>query len=497
MKRASGVLLHITSLPGSFGVGDFGGWARRFRDFLEESGQAYWQILPLNPIDGAHGNTPYSSISAFAGNPLLISPEGLVKDGLLKTEELEPVSVFSAGRADYSAAARYKSKIFVLAYERFKRGKEKEEYKDFCDANSAWLEDFAVFSAVRDHFKQKVWSDWPADVRDRDPAAVSRLKRDIDDEIGRRKFLQYVFFKQWVSLKRDCNEKGIKIIGDVPIYVNYDSADAWTNRGIFKLDERGRPTSVAGVPPDYFSRTGQLWGNPVYRWDVLEKDGFGWWIKRIGHNLRLFDRLRMDHFRGFAAAWEVPYGERTAENGSWVKVPGKEFFDVLIKRFPKAPIIVEDLGVITQDVKDLIKHFGFPGMKVLIFGFGGDMKTNPNAPKNHVKNCAVYTGTHDSNTVRGWFEAEAGEEDKTNLYKCLGREVSPEEVPWEFVRMAESSAAETAIIPMQDILGLPAASRMNTPGTVSGNWEWRLLPEQISHESAQKLLGITRTNKRI
>ena len=490
MKRGSGILLHITSLPSPHGIGDMGPWAYKFADFLSETKQSFWQILPITPTPSASGS-PYHSSSAFAGNTLLISPELMVQEDLLSEENIRPPPSFQEDKVDYPSVTSYKEKIFSKAYERFKE-RDKSDFEKFCSGNSGWLKDFALFDALRAHHGS-VWNEWPPEIRDRQPGALQRSGEQLRDEIERGKFLQYVFFRQWFSLKGYCNQKGIQIIGDLPIYMDYESADVWTNPDLFKLNEEKRPSHVSGVPPDYFSQTGQLWGHPVYRWDVLKELGYSWWIKRIEHNLRLFDSMRVDHFRGFVAYWEVPAGEKTAVRGRWIKAPAEDFFGTLCKRFPHPPIIAEDLGIITPDVREIMERLGFPGMRVLLFAFGDGLPTNLYLPHNHVKNCVVYTGTHDNNTVRGWFEKEATPEEKEGLFRYLGRKVSRWNVHREFIRLAMMSVADVAIFPVQDILGLGEEARMNRPATREGNWMWRLSPEHLKPSVAKILLDMTET----
>jgi 4-alpha-glucanotransferase len=489
-KRASGILLHITSLPSLFGIGDMGPEAFRFSDFLAESKQGFWQILPLNPIDPAYGNSPYHTIAAFAGNPLLISPEVMVQDGLLVKKDVE-AREYPKGRVDYDTVIAYKTSLFRLAYERLAQVTDHEAYQRFCSENASWLDDFSLFAALKAHFKGRAWNEWPVEARDREAGALQSLKKDLHDGIERARFLQYLFFRQWFVLKQYCNEKGIQIIGDMPIYVDYDSVDVWTQPEIFKLDENKRLVAMAGVPPDYFSATGQLWGNPVYQWDKLKERRYGWWVRRMGHMLRLFDVVRIDHFRGLVAYWEVPAGEQTAVNGKWVKAPAADFFNTLFRRFPSLPVIAEDLGVITPDVKEVMRRFELAGMKVLLFAFGEDNPLHPYLPHTYEKNTVVYTGTHDNNTIRGWVEKEAKAEDKERLFRYLGREISAHDLPWELIRLAMMSVADLAIIPVQDILGLGAEARMNQPGTGAGNWEWQLLPGQLTPTLAEQLRTMT------
>lgn len=497
-KRASGILLHITSLPSPYGIGDLGPWAYKFADFLAESRQKFWQVLPLHLTDLNSGNSPYNSISAFAGNTLLISPEIMIQNGFLFQSDIEPVPSFSAGNVDYSSVISYKDKIFSAAYERFKSSNiiNKIEYLKFCEDNSSWLEDLALFIVLKQYFKGRIWSEWPREIKNRESLILQIFKNQFYDKIEMQKFLQYMFCCQWKSFKRYCNDKGIYIIGDIPIYVDYNSADVWKNSEIFKLDERKYPSFVAGVPPDYYSKTGQLWGNPVYNWDKLKETGYDWWLKRIKHSFSICDIIRVDHFRGFISYWEIPAAEKTAVNGKWEKAPAYDFFNTLLARFPGLPMIAEDLGYITADVKEVINHFKFPGMKIFLFAFGEDYVTNPYAPHNHIKDCVLYTGTHDNNTIRGWFEEDITEEDKKRLFACIGKEVSKETVSWELIKVAMNSIANTVILPMQDILGLGEEARMNIPATTSGNWKWRLLPEQLNPSLTQSLLDITKTYNR-
>jgi 4-alpha-glucanotransferase len=490
-KRASGILLHITSLPSPFGIGDMGPEAYRFANFLAEAKQSFWQILPLNPTERVYGNSPYHSISAFAVNPLLISPELLVQDGFLATTDCEPMANEPTGRVDYNIVVPYKVKLFNITYDRFAKAQAHNEYKRFCSENSSWLEDFALFVALKAHFNGKAWSEWPPEVRDRQPEALQASKKELHEAIERQKFLQYLFLRQWLTFKEYCNAKGIQIIGDIPIYVDYDSVDVWSHPAIFKLDEDKRPSAVAGVPPDYFSSTGQLWGNPVYQWDTLKERGYDWWIQRMEHTLNLFDVVRIDHFRGLVAYWEIPRGEQTAIHGQWVEAPVYDFFETLRAHFPSLPVIAEDLGLITPDVREVMHHFGLPGMKVLLFAFGEDDPMHPYLPHTYEENAVVYTGTHDNNTVRGWFERETKPEDKKRLFRYLGHKTSAQAAPWELIRLAMESRAYLALIPMQDILGLGEEARMNRPATGDGNWEWQLVPDQIKPSVGGRLRETT------
>ena len=490
-RRGSGILLHLTSLPSLFGIGDMGPGAYRFADFLAEAKQSFWQVLPLNPTEPGSYNSPYHSTSAFAGNPLLISLEILLQEGWLDGPDVKSLPDFPKERVDYEAVIAFKNNLLHRAYKRFQKKGNFYEYERFCRQNSYWLDDFVLFSALKSHFPGKVWGEWPEPLRDRYPEALASVKIGLYETIEKERFLQYIFFNQWVSLKNYCNEKGIQIIGDLPIYVTYDSADLWTNPELFKLDDKKEPYAVAGVPPDYFSATGQLWGNPVYRWEVLQENEYDWWIKRIKHNLKLFDFLRIDHFRGFVAYWEVPAKEKTAINGNWIEAPARDFFNHLNKKISCLPIIAEDLGIITPEVREVMSHFKFPGMKLLLFAFGEDLPTNPYIPHNLVRNCVAYTGTHDNNTVRGWFENEAKKEEKERLFQYLGREVSVEELHWEMIRVVMMSVANTVIFPLQDILGLGEEARMNRPASLQGNWKWRIMPDQLNSSVAGRLRQMT------
>lgn len=497
MERGSGILLHITSLPSPYGIGDLGPAAYSFADFLAETGQSWWQILPLTPICPAYGNSPYSGFSAFAGNYLFVSPELIMRDGFLDESEIQDPPVFPKGRVDYKKAAEFKDAIFSLAFEKNKDNlAHHHEFQDFCRENSDWLEDYCLFIAIKKEFNNIDWSRWPEKLRDRNEDALREQAERSGEMILKIKFQQYLFFSQWQSLKKYCEDKGIKIFGDIPIYVNYDSSDVWANPGIFRLDEDKKPTLVAGVPPDYFSKTGQLWGHPIYNWDRLRESGYSWWIKRIEHNLKLLHLFRLDHFRGFVAYWAVEAGEKTAVNGRWIAAPAEDFFNTLLKHFRQLPIIAEDLGIITPDVTEIMEKFGFPGMKVLLFAFSEDIATNPYAPHNHIKNCLVYTGTHDNNTIKGWFENEVDPEGRKRISEYIGREVTAGTINREIVRLAMMSVADTVIIPMQDILGLGEKERMNVPGTTTGNWEWRLAPEQLTPSLTKKLKDMTELYER-
>lgn len=484
--RGSGVLLHITSLPSPYGIGDLGPEAYRFVDFLSENKQSYWQILPLSMTDPIFGNTPYNSISAFAGNSLLISPALLMVEGFLYKEDTEPVPSFKADKINYPAVTAYKDKLLDKAYERFRDKSKDSDYDRFCSMNDFWLDDFTLFKSIKAEQRGLVWSSWPQVLKDKQKEEIDKARDRLKDKIEREKFTQYIFFRQWGALRQRCNDRNIKVIGDIPIYVNYDSADVWSNPRIFKLDQNKQQISSAGVPPDYFSATGQLWGNPIYNWDVIRGSEYSWWIQRLGHVLGLVDVLRIDHFRGLIAYWEVPAGEKTAVNGKWTPAPAEDFLTRIFRHFRCISLIAEDLGIITADVREIMNKFGIPGMKVLLFAFGEGLPKNPYAPHNNIKNCVIYTGTHDNSTAKGWFEHEAQPEDKQRLSKYVGHEINAENVSWELIRLAMMSVADTAIIPMQDILGLGEDARMNHPSTTEGNYQWRMLPEQM------KALGLLR-----
>jgi 4-alpha-glucanotransferase len=491
ISRGSGVLLHITSLPSRFGIGDFGPEAYRFADFLAETGQSFWQILPLTPTDPMHGNSPYSSASSSAISPWLLSADFMIRDGYLSKDDLNAVPEFKDESVDYHAVAEYKKVLLDKAFARFQKIKDHSEFEIFCRENEYWLDDFAIFMILKRKFEGKIWNQWPVEYRDRHPELMKEAGENFRDEIAREKMIQFLCFRQWFALKKYCNEKGIQLFGDIPIYVNYDSSDAWSNPHIFKLDKNKAPTFVAGVPPDYFSETGQLWGNPVYDWDVLRESDYQWWITRLSHNFRLFNMIRIDHFRGLVAYWEVPAGEETAVNGKWIKVPVDDFFNTIFKHFFMPPIVAEDLGMITADVREALKKYELPGMKILIFGLGTDNPKHPYLPHNYEENYVAYTATHDNNTVRGWFENEINGKSKQRLFRYLGREVSEEDLNWELIRLAMSSRAVLTIFPMQDILGLGAEARMNRPAHANGNWGWRMTSEQITPETKQKLKELT------
>ncbi|RJQ63318.1 MAG: 4-alpha-glucanotransferase [Desulfobacteraceae bacterium] len=494
--RSSGIFLPVFCLPSRFGIGDLGPEAYRFVDFLHESKQHVWQVLPINPTQSAFGHSPYHNPSAFAFNPLLISPESMVEKGLLEQKDLGGPPSFPADRVDYSSAAQYKENLFDLAYARFRQGRPDPEYTHFCTRNADWLQDFALFTALGERFNGQSWSRWPEDIRNRNPRALIDCAQELSEKISRIQFLQYIFYSQWVSLKRYCRAKGVHVFGDIPIYIPYDSADTWAHPDFFELDEARNPYVVSGVPPDYFSETGQLWGHPLYRWETHRKRRYDWWARRIEHNLDLFDYIRIDHFRGLVAYWEVPVHEKTAVNGRWMEVPVVDFFDEMQRRFACLPIVAEDLGYITADVREIMNRYQFPGMRLLVFGFAGDPVHNPNAPHNIQPNCVVYTGTHDTNTVRGWFEKETTEADRQKIFGYLGRTLPADAIAQELVRLAMMSPANLAILPLQDLLGLGAEARLNRPSTTEGNWLWRVTESQLKGLSRDRLREMTETYAR-
>ena len=495
-KRASGILLHITSLPAKYGIGDLGPDSYRFARFLAKANQSFWQVLPINPPAPVKKSwSPYNCLSAFAGNPLLISPDLLYRQGLLTRGNIQNIPAFPNSLVDYPAAVAYKTKLLHKACEHIRTKKTAQDYENFCSGNKNWLEDFALFVALRRRFRNRLWCDWPKDLRDRNKYALISVKASSQNVIEEEKFLQYLFFKQWFEFKRCCNQKNIKIIGDIPIYVAYDSADVWVNPDIFKLNKSKRPLFIAGVPPDLFSSTGQLWGNPVYDWKSLKKTNFAWWVERKRHNLKLFDIIRIDHFRGFFDYWQIPAAGKTAAAGKWIKAPAEDFFKILFNRIPHLPVIAEDLGYITPRIRNFIKKSDIACMRVLQFGFGGDLSKNRHYPDNLPENCVLYTGTHDNNTIKGWFE-QAETIQKKRLFDLIGHKESIENIHWEFINLALNTKAKLVIIPMQDILGLGSKARMNRPGKIKGNWLWRLRPQQITLKISRKLKRLTQLNSR-
>lgn len=497
MNRGSGIIMHIASLPGKYGIGTFGNEAYEFGDFLKKAGQKYWQILPLGPT--SYGDSPYQSFSAFAGNPYFIDFEILRKDGLLSKEDYDSVNFGENPEdIDYGVIFIEKFKVLRKAYENFKI-QNSEDAEEFEEKEAYWLEDYALYMAIKSHFDLKSWQTWDEDIRLRKPEAIEKYKKLLSDEIGFWKFLQYEFYKQWENLKSYINELDIEIVGDMPIYVAEDSADVWANPEAFLLHKKTlKPLKVAGCPPDIFSATGQLWGNPIYDWNYMEKTDYKWWVDRIRQSLNLYDVLRIDHFKGFESYWSIPYGDDTAENGEWIKGPGIKVFNAIKDELGDVNIIAEDLGTLTEETIKLRNNTGFPGMKILTFGFDSDSK-NPFLPHNYEKNFIVYTGTHDNDTVRGWMETTAPKEQVKNAIEYLG--LSKEEgYNWGFIRGAWSSIADIAIAQMQDFLDLGNEARINLPSTLGNNWRWRVKGSLITDDLAEKIKKLTeiygRTNKK-
>jgi 4-alpha-glucanotransferase len=492
-------LLHPTSLPARYGVGDLGPDAYAFVDFLAGAGQTLWQVLPLGPT--GYGDSPYQCFSAFAGNTLLISPDVLVEEGLLTKDDIGAVPPFNAERVEYGPAIEFKHKLLWRAFERFKAAGDaglRADFEAFTQKTAAWLEDYALFRAMKDVRDGAAWPGWERPMVERDPGALHAARTHLHERMEARKFWQFLFFRQWAALKRYANERSVKIVGDIPIFVAHDSADVWVNKHLFKLNPDGSPTVVAGVPPDYFSRTGQLWGNPLYNWEQMRAEDFRWWIERISAMLHEFDILRIDHFRGFAASWEIPGGDKTAERGRWVEAPGRELFTAIKDALGELPIIAEDLGVITPDVEALRDDFGLPGMRILQFAFGGDPK-NIDLPHNYHKNLVAYTGTHDNDTTVGWFNSEAGE-GSTRSTEQIERErnfclkylhTTGREIHWDFIRAVFASVADTAIIPLQDALGCGQEARMNLPNSTSGNWNWRYKKKALTAKVRDRLKDLS------
>jgi 4-alpha-glucanotransferase len=498
--RASGVLLHPTSLPGPFGIGDFGPEAYKFVDQLEQAGQTYWQLLPLGPT--GYGDSPYQCFSAFAGNPLLISPEKLFEDGLIGKTDLADKPNFPIGKVDFGSVTNWKIQLAQKAFQGFLKtsGEICEHYEVFCDEQRDWLDDYAMFRAIKVSQAGRPWYEWPDRFKFRDEKTIRIAAEQLAEPIRAEKVLQFLFFKQWKELRSYANDQGIKIIGDIPIFVALDSADVWCHQDQFKLNTDGSAKVVAGVPPDYFSTTGQLWGNPIYDWDAMARDGFAWWVKRFRATFSIVDIARVDHFRGFCAAWEVPGADETAEHGSWVDVPGKELFATLKRELGELPVIAEDLGVVTPDVEDLRDTFGFPGMRILQYAFGGDAK-NHDLPHNYVNNCVAYTGTHDNDTTVGWWESKAGS-GSTRDSEAIDHEHEfclkylnshGDEINWDLIRAIWASVADTAITPVQDLLGLGTEGRMNLPASDSGNWFWRLKDGALTDDILSRLRDVTIT----
>ncbi len=491
--RTSGILLHPTSLPGPFGAGDLGANAYIFVDWLAGAGQTYWQVLPLGEI--GPGNSPYMSSSAFAGNVLLIDLYDLAHQGWLEDGDLRPDPAFCATQVDYSLQGPFRmERLRRAARSFFASGNEsmRASYDEFCREQSVWLNDYARFMTIAEQQDWKNWNLWPEVLANREPDALQLLDAVSQAKISFWKFCQWCFSRQWLQLKKFANERGVRLIGDVPIFVAYQSADVWAHRELFELDETGSPAVVAGVPPDYFSETGQLWGNPLYRWDVHQHSGYAWWIQRLRHALSHFDQVRIDHFRGFAAYWEVPAGETTAINGRWVQGPGALLFEAFARVFPDLPIIAEDLGVITEDVAQLRDRFNLPGMRILQFAFAED-RSNCFLPHNYIANTVAYTGTHDNDTLKGWWNA-ASDRERSFVREYLEQENV--DVPWDMMESLAASVANTVIFPLQDILCLGGEHRMNYPGKADGNWAWRFSWEQVQPWQTIRLAQMTKKTRR-
>jgi 4-alpha-glucanotransferase len=495
-RRSSGILLHPTSLPGPHGVGDLGPAAHGFVEFLVSAGQALWQVLPLGPT--GYGDSPYQCFSAFAGNPLLVSLERLVEEGLLEPGDLEGAPPFPPRQADYQGALAFKLPRLDRAFDRFAavageplRG----AFASFRRDHARWLDDFALFAAVKAAHGGMAWTDWDAAIARRQPEAVERWTREQADRIERLRFQQFLFFRQWTALREHCRRNSIRIFGDVPIFVAHDSADVWAHPELFRLRKDGRPDVVAGVPPDYFSATGQLWGNPLYRWKEMAKDGYRWWVERMRATLEMVDLIRLDHFRGFEAYWEVPGGETTAVNGRWVKGPGKALFEALRRELGDLPLVAENLGVITPEVEALRERFSLPGMAILQFAFGTDPQASTFIPHNLERNVAAYTGTHDNDTTVGWWTS-AGAGDSTRSHEDVASErgfalryldAHDKPVHWAFIRALQASVADIAVVPLQDVLGLGSEARMNVPARAGGNWRWRYAEGDLTADMASRL----------
>lgn len=506
-QRASGILLHPTSLPSKFGIGDLGETAYQFIEFLSRSGQKLWQVLPLGPT--GYGNSPYMSFSAIAGSLYLISPELLAKQHLLKEEDWADIPDFDQDRVDFEAVMPYKRKLLELAFERFKQGYTdqdlqhhhdlyliQEQFKKFCYEESDWLEDYVLFMALHEQNPKIIWNNWEPAIARREPQALQQKREELHEQIEFQRFVQFVFFDQWLKLKQYANMRNIQIIGDIPIYVSHNSADVWANPENFALDpDTYEVSQMAGVPPDYFSATGQLWGNPVYNWEYLQETHFAWWIDRFRFLNRYVDIIRIDHFRGFEAFWQVPAGEENAIKGEWKVATGTELFTKLYEVMGELPILAEDLGVITPEVDKLRDDFGFPGMRVLMFAFGGG-SDNFHLPHNYVRNSAVYTGTHDNDTAVGWWQ-RASKYEKELFYKYIVGFAAGEPINWVLIRMAMAAVSVIAIVPLQDVLGLDNSGRMNTPGTATGNWGWRYSdPNLLNQNLSDRLLEITQLYSR-
>jgi 4-alpha-glucanotransferase len=495
-KRSSGVLLHPTSLPGRFGIGDLGPQAYAWVDFLERTGSGLWQILPLGPT--GYADSPYQCFSAIAGNPYLISPERLFEDGLIDQQDVENIPTFSVDYVEYGRVIPWKINLLEQAYKTHKKTKKfNNEFKRYQEENQDWLPDFALFMALKEQHNLEAWPTWDAPLRKREETALRKSKKNLKNVIEQHAFTQFLFYQQWSALREYTNGKGIRIIGDVPIYVAHDSSDVWANQELYHIDETGQPTVVAGVPPDYFSTVGQLWGNPIYRWDLHAASGFAWWLNRIGKVLAQVDIIRLDHFRGFAGYWEVPGGAENAVHGRWLPGPGAPIFDAMQAEFGQLPLIAEDLGHITPDVIDLRLQFNLPGMKIFQFGLEADLQ-HPFLPHNYEENCVAYTGTHDNATSAGWFQ-NASQKQRNFAVEYLGLPHSVDQAVFvqAMIDRLWGSAALFTLSPLQDFLSLGEQARMNYPGTTDGNWRWRVRPEALTPSLADRLLALNQQSSRL
>jgi 4-alpha-glucanotransferase len=495
--RASGVLLHVTSLPSRYGIGDVGPSAFAWVDQLVAAGQSWWQVLPLGPT--GFGHSPYQALTSFAANPLIISPDQLVEEGLLDTADLNGCS-FRSDYVDFEKVMPFKKRLLARAWKNFRSGSHAElgeVFEQFCEEKGAIQDDAALFMALRARFQGAPFQEWPADLVRRDPRALANARRELAESINQFRFGQFLVLRHWQILKNYANERGVRLLGDLPIFVSPDSSDAWANPEVFLLDDRSKPRVVAGVPPDYFSAQGQLWGNPLYNWEALRQAGYRWWIERLRARLDYLDAIRIDHFRGFEAAWHVPAGAATAASGQWIPGPGADFLEKVESALDGLPLLAEDLGVITPAVTALRDQFHLPGMRVLQFAFNGD-PNNPHLPRHCVHNSVVYTGTHDNDTTRGWYDGLT-EHERGHLWNYLQSPPGEAaEVPWEMIRLASSSAAALAITPYQDLLGLASSARMNIPGRAEGQWRWRRPGDEAGNESAfRRLSDLTSACKRL
>lgn len=485
--RSSGILLHPTSLPSPYGIGDLGEWAYRWIDWLVAAGQSVWQVLPLGPT--SYGDSPYQTLSAFAGNPNLISLDKLVEEGWLNRNDLNDAR-FPDDYVDYGPVIAYHNEKLSQAFNHFQNSgsmSQKSAFQAWCEEQAYWLDDYSLFAALKDEHGGRAWVEWEQAYALRNAPALEEARKSLSGRIQERKFRQWVFYRQWIDLKHYANRKGVRLFGDIPIFVAHDSADVWANRDEYYLDANGNPEFIAGVPPDYFSPTGQRWGNPLYRWDVQRAKGYTWWIQRVRAALDLVDYIRIDHFRGFEAYWEIPAKEETAINGRWVPGPGANFFAALRDSLGELPIIAEDLGVITEGVEKLRDEFNLPGMKVLQFAWSDPKNTF--LPHQHVPNCVVYSGTHDNNTTLGWWQHETDERSRQFISQYLNREIH--EINWTLIQTGMGSVGHTFIMPLQDVLGLGAEARMNTPGQPAGNWAWRFRPDHLRDDLRDRLAYLT------